>query len=93
MERAPTEPLPWAWAHKGAAGGPPCKARRRPGASVRVEQLREYPVRTLVFEAGDSLRQVRASCDGRANFPGGSSWVPAAWLGAGPQPLTGSAPR
>lgn len=39
--------------------GAPSKARRRPGG-VRIDRLLEYPVRTLVFEAGDSLAEVRA---------------------------------
>ena len=51
IERAPTAPL----ALPGQEG---CKAKRCPGR-VRVERLLEYPVRTLVFEAGDSLAEVR----------------------------------
>ncbi|KAL4427939.1 hypothetical protein ABPG75_002028 [Micractinium tetrahymenae] len=35
----------------------PGKARRR-ASGVRVERLLEYPVRTLVFEAGDSLAEL-----------------------------------
>ena len=57
MERAPTAPLGGtAWGLPAGAG---CgtKGRRRPGG-VRVEQLAEYPVRTRVFEAGDSLHEV-----------------------------------
>ncbi|KAL4442130.1 hypothetical protein ABPG77_011391 [Micractinium sp. CCAP 211/92] len=37
--------------------GAPSKARRRPGG-VRIDRLLEYPVRTLVFEAGDSLAEL-----------------------------------
>ncbi|PSC69751.1 GDP-L-galactose phosphorylase 1 [Micractinium conductrix] len=50
IERAPTAPL----ALPGQEG---CKAKRCPGR-VRVERLLEYPVRTLVFEAGDSLAEL-----------------------------------
>jgi hypothetical protein len=64
MERAPTAPLDsvaLGLAPKGSAAGmlqPSGKTRRRAAGGVRVEQLREYPVRTLVFEAGDSLAEV-----------------------------------
>lgn len=34
------------------------KTRRRAASWVRVERLLEYPVRTLVFEAGESLREL-----------------------------------
>lgn len=64
MERAPTAPLDPSWG-LGSAGEAlataspnPGKGRRRGGGGVRVEQLAEYPVRTLVFEAGDSLQEV-----------------------------------
>ena len=66
MERAPTAPLDPSWglgtgADSLAAASPnPGKARRRVNGGVRVEQLAEYPVRTLVFEAGDSLQEVSA---------------------------------
>ena len=72
MERAPTAPLDPSWglgtgADSLAATSPnPGKARRRVNGGVRVEQLAEYPVRTLVFEAGDSLQEVSAG--------GGLSW-------------------
>ena len=67
MERAPTAPLDLAALGLASVeavpsgGAPPQalgKARRRAPTGVRVEQLREYPVRSLVFEAGDSLREV-----------------------------------
>ncbi len=65
MERAPTAPLDAAWglgpagdALSAAASPHLGKARRRSSGGVRVEQLAEYPVRTLVFEAGDSLQEV-----------------------------------
>lgn len=64
MERAPTAPLDPSWglgtgADSLAATSPnPGKARRRVNGGVRVEQLAEYPVRTLVFEAGDSLQEL-----------------------------------
>ncbi|EFN58342.1 hypothetical protein CHLNCDRAFT_57139 [Chlorella variabilis] len=62
MERAPTVPLELEGLGAGAgAGSPPPqggKGRRRAATGVRVDQLREYPVRSLVFEAGDSLREV-----------------------------------
>ncbi len=47
IERAPTAPLP-------AAAG-----LRAQQGSVRVQQLADYPVRSLVFEAGGSLKEVR----------------------------------
>lgn len=53
IERAPTRPLP------PPAGGP----RARGG--VRVSALAEYPVRAMVFEAGDSLAEM-ADAIGRA---------------------------
>lgn len=71
MERAPTAPLDLAalaLAPKGSAAGmvqPSGKTRRRAVGSARVEQLLEYPVRTLVFEAGDSLAEVRRFKGGR----------------------------
>jgi hypothetical protein len=66
MERAPTAPLDLAAlglkSRCNAADAVPTliggKGRRRPACGVRVEQLREYPVRSLVFEAGDSLQEV-----------------------------------
>lgn len=65
MERAPTAPLDLAAlglkSRCNAADAVPTliggKGRRRPACGVRVEQLREYPVRSLVFEAGDSLQE------------------------------------
>jgi hypothetical protein len=64
IERAPTAPLhavPKAAAAgtkalgAGLKGGPRAAQHR----GVSVHQLLEYPVRTLVFEAGDSLAEVR----------------------------------
>jgi GDP-L-galactose phosphorylase len=67
MERAPTAPLDAeALGFGGVASlasalgglGKGGRRRRAGAASVRVERLVEYPVHTLVFEAGDSLAEV-----------------------------------
>lgn len=50
MERAPTAQLNLFAGKKGGAV--------KLGSGVTVEQLEEYPVRSLVFEAGDSLQEV-----------------------------------
>jgi GDP-L-galactose phosphorylase len=56
IERAPTVPLPPGLAPPNGAAFGRRGGRRRPGVSI--EQLAEYPVRGLVFEAGDSLEEL-----------------------------------
>lgn len=57
-------------------GGAAAKARRRAGG-VRVDRLLEYPVRTLVFEAGDSLAEVGASLAGPGRMRRAWGWAAA----------------